>query len=98
MDDFEFLDDIASDIFGDEYIAQADKRKIESAKNTKLISDYRQTFSTEQGKRVLWDLLSQCHIFHTTFTGNSRGMFLEGERSVGLYLLTMAKLLEIKGE
>jgi hypothetical protein len=97
-DEFSVLDDIVSDVFADEFIDQKDRQRVESAKNTKLVSDYRALFATEQGQRVLWDILSQCHIFHTTFTGNSRGMFLEGERNIGLYLLYMAKLAEVKGE
>lgn len=56
-------------------------------KERELLKDYKRTFNTEYGKRVFMDLIERCHIFHSTFTGNSRGMFLEGERHVGLYLI-----------
>jgi hypothetical protein len=36
-------------------------------------------------------------VFHTTFTGNSRTFFLEGERNIGLYLLAMMNLDDEKG-
>lgn len=42
---------------------------------------------TEGGRLWMWDMLAQCHVFHTTFTGNSKTFFNEGERSVGLKLL-----------
>jgi hypothetical protein len=92
MDTLDGIDEIYEDVFADEYMAQAEKDKAQSAKNDQLIHDYALTFSTVHGRRVMIDFLEKCHIFHTTFTGNSRGMFLEGERNIGLYALTMYKL------
>lgn len=38
----------------------------------------------KKGQDFLWWLLSESHMFRTTFTGNSQGAFLEGERNLGL--------------
>ena len=47
------------------------------------------TFMSEAGRKVAWELLSQCGIFRTTFRRNAESAFLEGRRSVGLDLLTL---------
>jgi len=40
------------------------------------------------GRRWVWGLLSECHVWHTSMSGNAmRLAFLEGERSQGLRLL-----------
>ena len=55
----------------------------------RMSEDFRNLFlKTPRGRRVLNDILGQCHIFQTTFTGNSQGMFLEGKRSIGLIIMT----------
>ncbi|MEW8061556.1 MAG: hypothetical protein AB2797_00495 [Candidatus Thiodiazotropha sp.] len=43
--------------------------------------------SDERGMRFIWWLLSECHIYQTSFTGNSQTFFLEGERNVGLKVM-----------
>lgn len=65
--------------------AKDEKKRL--LKERELLKDYKRTFNTEHGRRVFMDLIERTHIFHTTFTGNSRGMFLEGERHIGLYLI-----------
>lgn len=40
-----------------------------------------------QGRRVVWDILEQCGLFQSTFTGNASAAFLEGKRQIGLWLL-----------
>jgi hypothetical protein len=43
--------------------------------------------STQQGREWFHDLLSSCHCFSTSFTGESLSMaFKEGERNIGLIL------------
>lgn len=39
------------------------------------------------GRLVVWSMLEKCHLFESTFTGNSGSNFMEGERNVGLRLL-----------
>ena len=71
-----------------------ERAKIEKKKlaDRQLMIDYAETFQSPAGMRVLWDLLTFCHIFDIVFTGNSRTFFNDGERSVGLYLLSMLEI------
>jgi hypothetical protein len=56
------------------------------------VIDYRNVFSTSEGKRVLYDLMKVCHFMHSSFTGDSTEIiFREGERNVVNYILTMLK-------
>lgn len=81
--------------------------KIKSLKERDL-GDVRWIVSTPQGRRFYWKYLKSCHVFETSFTGNSHTFFNEGERNVGLRLLAelndadpeayMKMLLEAKDE
>lgn len=44
--------------------------------------------SDPRGRRFIWRLLGITGIFRSSFTGNSETFFREGERNVGLKLLT----------
>ena len=68
---------------------ELDKNKLE---NEELLRAYSFLAEHPAGKMVLWDVLSRCHIFESTFTGNSRTFFQEGERSIGLYVLFMLQI------
>ena len=48
------------------------------------VRDMEKILRTPEGKRYFWYLLETCHMFTSTFTGNSTGNFMEGERNVGL--------------
>ena len=39
---------------------------------------------TKEARRYMLNLLNECNIFGSVFTGNSRTFFLEGKREVGL--------------
>lgn len=52
--------------------------------------DYKKTFSTEEGKRVLKDLESVCMYRATTFSKDAMTMaFQEGLRTVYLHITTL---------
>jgi|TARA_R100001443_G_scaffold76228_1_gene83687 cytidylate kinase len=56
-----------------------------------LVTDYKITFGTEQGERVLRDLENRCHMFRTT---NVKGdahesAFMEGQRAAILFIKQM---------
>jgi hypothetical protein len=65
--------------------------------------DYAATFGTPNGRRVLWDLLSKCHVFQPSFKpGQSPEMtaFREGERNIGLQVMATMEIRtteELKG-
>ena len=62
-----------------------------------LKNDFKRTFSSQHGMRVYKHILERCHVFNTTFTGNSKTFFLEGERNIGLYILAMLNLANYEG-
>lgn len=55
------------------------------------ILDYKATFGTEQGKRVLDDLMGFCHMLHTSYIPERpiETAYREGERNVLLRILSM---------
>ena len=56
-----------------------------------LVIDYKKTFGSESGQRVLDDLERRCSFHHTTHVkGDSHeSAFLEGSRSVVLFVKNM---------
>lgn len=61
-----------------------------------LREDYRMTFSTPHGRRVLEDFLLGGHMLETTCSGNAWSYFYEGERNWALKLT--AKIPGLVGE
>lgn len=63
-------------------------RKAASGRREKRIKDaYRALSSHQQGRELLWDLLSKCGVHTTSFRESTQTMaFLEGQRNIGLYL------------
>tara|TARA_X000001316_G_C914299_1_gene28937 strand:- start:363 stop:605 length:243 start_codon:yes stop_codon:yes gene_type:complete len=60
-------------------------------KINQLVTDYKTTFGTENGQRVLNDLQNRCHLFSTT---NVKGdahesAFNEGQRAAILFIISM---------
>jgi len=48
-----------------------------------------QLMSSAAGRQWLWDRLSDCHMFVTTFNGDAlQGAFMEGQRAIGLAMLS----------
>lgn len=83
------------DINLEEY-AEGDRQQEEQDKREKnLLRDYHETFKTPHGNRVLNDLLSQCLVFQSTYRKNSESFYLEGKRSVGLYLFQMVEVTNL---
>jgi hypothetical protein len=85
MDEFQ---DLLFEEIGVDLKKQAEARSVDE----QLLRSYRVLSETPHGRDVIWDLISFCHLFDCTFTGNSRTFFLEGQRSVGLYLLWMLQV------
>ena len=58
-----------------------------------LKTDYINTFSTENGKHVLEDLVARCFIDNTTFNGDVNQMiYSEGTRSIILHIKSMINM------
>ena len=62
-----------------------------NSKLNQLIKDYKFSFGSEEGKRVLDDLAKRCHVNVTTHDKQSstESAFLEGQRSVFIFLNNM---------
>lgn len=74
------------DLFGEEISARDKAAKLSARQQDDLTEAFRALLATEPGKKILWWLLNQTHVFQSSFTGNSQTFFLEGERAVGLKL------------
>lgn len=62
-----------------------EKRKRKAAEvERRRIAGLKMIVENENARTWLWDLLSSCGIFRSSFTGNSETFFREGARNVGL--------------
>ena len=60
--------------------------KLADAQRRQVIT---QLMSTTFGREWMWDVLSRCHCFSTTFSGDAlTSAFAEGQRAIGLSLLS----------
>jgi hypothetical protein len=72
----------------------ADEEKIREEKTRQKLrqdnedNDLRFLLATDQGRRFIWKLLEMCGVFKSSFTGSSETFFLEGQRNIGLKLLS----------
>jgi len=55
---------------------------------TRDLGDLTIVMNSEAGRRFVWRLLSAAHCFQTSFTGDTETFFREGERNLGLQILT----------
>lgn len=57
------------------------------------LKDYQRTFSSEHGKRVLYDLMNEHYFLKSSFSPNPQEMaFKEGQKNVILRIMTTLKL------
>ena len=73
-------------------IKEEERKKRAEADKARLAMDYETIFSTPEGERVFEDLIRKSKFFQNSFTGNSQGMFFQGQQSIGKYLLEMRDL------
>ena len=72
----------------------SDDKKVKEAKKSNKetrdieLNDLKVVLGTESGRRAIWRILERCGIYRSSFTGNSQTFMLEGERNIGLFLLT----------
>jgi len=67
---------------------------------TKLKTNYKYIFNTDEGKEVLADLEKRCHYHSTTnVKGDSHeSAYMEGQRSVLLFIKSMLRKENEKGK
>ena len=67
---------------------QANARRDMDAQDRQLASDYKKVLSTNEGVRVLWDILSMCSIYTECFSEkDGRTEYNLGRRSLGIMLM-----------
>tara|TARA_E500000305_G_C3858230_1_gene159396 strand:- start:61 stop:282 length:222 start_codon:yes stop_codon:yes gene_type:complete len=70
-----------------------DHNKEVQKKIEQLRKDYKIVFGSDEGKRVLEDISIRCHESSTTFSKDNshETAFLEGQRSIFIFLKAMLK-------
>lgn len=82
MNNFDPLDLNARSL-SDEQSAQKEQlAAIQEAEDLKWI------MSDKRGRRYMWRLLERTGLYRSSFTGNSETFFREGERNIGLALMS----------
>jgi hypothetical protein len=70
-----------------------DHNKEVEKKIKQLKEDYKITFGSEEGQRVMEDISKRCHESSTTFIKDNshETAFLEGQRSISLFIKAILK-------
>jgi hypothetical protein len=58
------------------------------SKRLSELEDINWILGSKQGRRFFWRYLGMCGVFESSFTGNNTTFFKEGERNIGLRLLS----------
>lgn len=70
--------------------------KKDADRNKKVEEAYKKILATEEGKTVLWDLLSYAEIYGDAFTGNSTTFYKLGLQRVGKRIIERINALDQK--
>ena len=70
--------------------------KKDADRNKKVEEAYKKILATEEGKTVLWDLLSYAEIYGDAFTGNSTTFYKLGSQRVGKRVIERINALDPK--
>ena len=74
--------------------ARAEKAARDQATLAAQASDFNWLMGSERGRRIVWGLLAQAHVFEVSYVPGRDAMHvaaLEGERNGGLRILAMAQ-------
>jgi len=63
-------------------------RERERQRANREADDFKKLIEMPEFRRFVWRYVSFCGVFDSCFTGNSQTFFNEGQRNVGLKLLT----------
>ena len=87
------INELTEGLVFEEYIKAEEKHLKAKQENEDLMGAYRSMMRNPDGRRVLWDILEKCRVFHTSMTGNSFTYYNEGARSIGLYLMSILNVI-----
>ena len=75
-------------MFSDNEAREIEQAKREKQEYERLLSDMETVLSTNQGRNVVWWVLSQCGIYDTNFGEDDRKTnFLLGRKDIGLAII-----------
>ena len=72
----------------EEPLTEEERRKKAEKVRRRQMDDLRAILGTAEGRRLINRIFERAHIFHTSFTGNSHTYLNEGERNIGLWLIS----------
>ena len=81
MTDYDAYDEEGNAAREEAHARETERERLLMQESTSFI------MSDERGRRFMWWLLGRCHVYATSFTGNSATFFKEGERNIGLMVL-----------
>lgn len=68
--------------------AQKEAKKLADFEEKTETEDLKWVMSNKRGRRFVWRLMERTGIYRTSFTGNSTTFFNEGQRNIGLMLVS----------
>lgn len=83
------LPEVAELLFGRKLEEKRRAEALSRSEREQLLAGLREMFDSDNGRALLFWLLSITHIYSCSFTGNSYTYFAEGERNVGLQLYAL---------
>jgi hypothetical protein len=76
-----------TDLAGQQRAAKDQARREKVARDAEL-ADLHWLMSDARGRRFMWGLLDKAGVFRSSFTGNSTTFFNEGQRNIGLMMIS----------
>lgn len=68
--------------------AREEAQKLADNEERTEIEDLKWVMSNKRGRRFVWRLMERTGLYRTSFTGNSTTFFNEGQRNIGLFLVS----------
>lgn len=82
-------------MFSDEESREIEQAKREKQEYDRLLNDLETVLSTNQGRNIIWWILSQCGIYDTNFAEDDRKTnFLLGRKDIGLAIIGLMSDLD----
>ena len=72
------------------------KKEEDKKEHSALMGNYREAWKIKATRTMVWDILGQCGIYNSAFTGNSQTFYLEGKKDVGLFILERLQEMDSK--
>jgi hypothetical protein len=71
--------------------AEASDRHEEALRRRQAAENWAWLMSSKRGRAMVREIMTFCGVYKSSFTGNSETYFREGQRNVGLYILSLVQ-------